>query len=496
MADQKNSPSIIELLQYVRRNKETGCLIFEENGARFAELYFKQGHLTHAQNNKVEGDDVVYQLLGKSNALIRWERGIAPQYETVTKNDEVLLLGALGILTEDDAESIISMVSHEAEQQMATTFSASPSQTPLPPIKSEVVTALPNPVRTEFANPNPPRPPVEQPVFVPANTFIAPADTGTSPEISTTAPIVNPFESMPQLRTLVGDEVLRPPRFRKWKGLPLPFVNAFSLETYPNSHNVRAVLELLWNEGFSGFMTVVANKGEVEGVSILFKGRPIYNQFAVGNSVIKDQNALRRLMEFNIPPNEPNALLIYPLEADFVHSYSALLMGETLLDKFSSQGMKINKLLNTLENSRHNGVVRVTSEDEIGYIFLSGGQKLGSYYELSDILEDSILRVYQIVGKAGSLIDVLTSPNEANMFEVVVRPKSGAEVKQQMIEIAHEILGKRSSRVVSLIAQSEDDAASLKTYANQARRVTQMFIDKGLADKLYERFLFLINELG
>jgi hypothetical protein len=301
---------------------------------------------------------------------------------------------------------------------------------------------------------------------------------------------------MPRLRTLVGDEVLRPPRFKKWKGLPLPFVSAFSLETYPNSHNVRAVLELLWNESFSGFMTIVANKGEIEAVSILFKGRPIYNYFAQNTVLVKDQSALRRLMEFNIPANDSNALLIYPLEADFVHSYSALLTGETLLDKFSSQGMKINKLLNTLENSRHTGVVRVTSDDEIGYIFLSGGQKLGSYYEVGDILEESILRVYQIVGKAGSLIDVLISPNEANMFEVVVRPKTGGEVKQQMIEIAHEILGKRSSRIVSLIAQSDDDAASLKTYANQARRVTQMFIDKGLADKLYERFLFLINELG
>jgi hypothetical protein len=484
MADQKNNFSIIELLQYVRRNKETGCLIFEENGARSAELFFRQGHLTHARNNKVEGDDVVYQLLGKNNVNIRWERGISPQYESVTKNDEVLLLGALGILTEDDAESIIGIVSDEAERQMANAFSASQSQPALPPLQT---TSAPTPPL-----PTPPATPVIPSVTAsPAVTPPIPAEIAADPN-----QMVNPFENMPRLRTLVGDEVLRPPRFKKWKGLPLPFVSAFSLETYPNSHNVRAVLELLWNESFSGFMTIVANKGEIEAVSILFKGRPIYNYFAQNTVLVKDQSALRRLMEFNIPANDSNALLIYPLEADFVHSYSALLTGETLLDKFSSQGMKINKLLNTLENSRHTGVVRVTSDDEIGYIFLSGGQKLGSYYEVGDILEESILRVYQIVGKAGSLIDVLISPNEANMFEVVVRPKTGGEVKQQMIEIAHEILGKRSSRIVSLIAQSDDDAASLKTYANQARRVTQMFIDKGLADKLYERFLFLINELG
>ena len=44
--------------------------------------------------------------------------------------------------------------------------------------------------------------------------------------------------------------------------------------------------------------------------------------------------------------------------------------------------------------------------------------------------------------------------------------------------------------------QAEDNAPSLKTYCNQARRVTQMFIDKGLADQLYERFMFLIQELN
>src|SRR5207247_1337762 len=101
---------------------------------------------------------------------------------------------------------------------------------------------------------------------------------------------------------------------------------------------------------------------------------------------------LRYLVDVVVPENERNAILIYPLEPDFVHSYAALLMGETLLDKFSSQGMKINKLLNTLEHSQHTGVVRVSNEGENGFIFLSNGHKLGSYYEVEDVLEESILR--------------------------------------------------------------------------------------------------------
>jgi hypothetical protein len=197
-----------------------------------------------------------------------------------------------------------------------------------------------------------------------------------------------------------------------------------------------------------------------------------------------------------LPESERNSILIYPLEPDFVHSYAALLMGETLLDKFSSQGMKINKLLNTLEHSQHTGVVRVSNEGENGFIFLSNGHKLGSYYEVEDVLEESILRVYQIVGKAGSLIDVLTSPAEDKLFETTKRPKSPVEIKQQIIEIAQEVFGKRASRVVSLLGQSEEDVASLKTYCNQARRVAQMFIDKTLADQFYERAMFLLQELS
>src|SRR3954466_14698387 len=120
MSEQKtNSFSIIELLQYVRKNAQTGRLLFQEKGSKLAELYFSKGHLVHATNDKVQGDDVVYQLLGNKTAEIRWERNIASPEETVSKTDEVLLLGALGILTEDDAANVMDVVSQEAEQAMA-----------------------------------------------------------------------------------------------------------------------------------------------------------------------------------------------------------------------------------------------------------------------------------------------------------------------------------------------------------------------------------------
>src|SRR5205814_1892441 len=130
-------------------------------------------------------------------------------------------------------------------------------------------------------------------------------------------------------------------------------------------------------------------------------------------------------------PSEKNVVLIYPLEAEFVHSYAAIIMGEPELTGLSSQSVKINKLLNTLEQAQRTGVVHVSNNDENGYIFLSEGHKLGSYYEVEDVLEESILRVYQIVGKSGSIIDVLISPPEDRLFDYASRPKSAGEVKQQ-----------------------------------------------------------------
>jgi hypothetical protein len=496
MSEQKtNSFSIIEILQYVRKNSQTGRLLFEEKGTRLAELFFNKGHLVHALNSRVTGDDVVYQLLGNKTAEIRWERNIPAPQETVSKTDEVLLLGALGILTEDDAASVMNMVSQEAEQAMASTFANSA------PAISEPIQPLAEPMIPPVASASPPVAPPVAPVAPP----VAPA-IPAMPPAAAVAPSASPspsgpllgssnvaLESMGRLQAMLGDEVLRPPRFRRWAGLPLPFVSAYAFD--PSDRQVKTSYDLLWREKFSGIMACVF--GQIEGLIMLYRGRAVHSRFAEGRTFFKDQNALRRIVELTIPPGEKNVVLIYPLEPEFIHSYAALIMGEPELTGLSSQSVKINKLLNTLEQAQRTGVVHVSNNnEENGFIFLHSGHKLGSYYEVEDVLEESILRVYQIVGKSGSVIDVLTSPPEDRLFEYASRPKSAAELKQQIIEIAHEIFGKRSSRVVQLISQAEDNAPALKTYCNQARRVAQMFIDRNLADQFYERAMFLLQELN
>ncbi len=502
MSEQKaNSFSIIEILQYVRKNAQTGRLLFEEKGASVAELYFNKGHLIHARNDRVTGDDVVYQLLSNKTAQIRWERNISPKEESVSKTDEVLLLGALGILTEDDKADVMDVVSQEAEREMETAFDAPPPLTPTP---APVPTPLPQPPLPE-TRPTPPVSvdPARRPLANPdPNRSLVPVPPPSTPgmELDTTPSTVNPslgngsatLDGLSRLQSMLGDEVLRPPRFRRWSGLPLPFVSAYAFD--PADRQVKTAYDTLWRERFSGLLTCVF--GQTEALILLYKGRAVHSRIAEGRNLFKDQNALRRIIELSIPPNEKNVVLIYPLEAEFIHSYAALIMGEPELTGLSSQSVKINKLLNTLEQGNRTGVVHVSNNDENGYIFLNAGHKLGSYYEVEDVLEESILRVYQIVGKSGSLIDVLTSPPEDRLFEYASRPKSAAEVKQQVIEVAQEIFGKRAGRVVQVLNQSENNVPALKTYCNQARRVAQMFIDKNLADQFYERAMFMLQELN
>jgi hypothetical protein len=492
-----NSFSIIELIKYVRKNAQTGRLLFLENDRISAEVYFNKGHLRHAKNKTVTGDDVVYQLLGNKTAEVRWERNAVPPEDSISRMEEVLLLGALGVLTEDDATDL-RPARNEGPASGLEAPAAAPSPAPAP---QTPVAAHPPVNESHLA-----APPVSNPVF-PAQRRVKPLSPSTAknlgpeaPEISSeanlnqAAPLLDNaganLTGLEQLREKLGDEVLRPPRFHHWTGLPLPFVSAFAFE--PPDGLVKTAYDLLWQVNFSGFITCFL--GKVEGFSLFYRGRIVHSRFATGPDCYKDTNALRRLLSQSIPTGETNSVLVYPLEPEFVHSYSALIMGEPELSGLSSQSVKINKLLNTLEQGNRTGVVQITNAEENGYIFLNAGRKLGSYYEIEEVLEESILRVYQIVSKTGSIIDVLTAPSEDKLFEYANRPRSIRELKLQIVELAEEIFGKRSNRVVQLLIQSEEQLPALKNHCNQARRVAQMFIDKSLADQFYERAMSLLQE--
>lgn len=487
-----NSFSIIELIKYVRNNAQTGRLLFLENDRLDAEVYFSKGHLRHAKNKSLTGDDVIYQLLGNKTAEVRWERNVAPAEDSIDRAEETMLLGALGILAEDETpdpqatanEMFASKLELPAAPRPAQETPAEDSRPPENPAINPAVAAHQS-ASSPLANPT------EKPVS--DTSALEPGTIQNQPAFLSGAAGANP-EGAEQLRQQLGDEVLRPPRFKHWTGLPLPFVSAFAFE--PVDGLVKTAYDLLWKASFSGFITCALTHSE--GFSLLYRGRIVHSRFAElgAPTFTQDMDALRQIINQPIPAGEKNGVLIYPLEPEFVHSYSALIIGEAELNGLSSQSVKINKLLNTLEQGNRTGVVHITNAEENGYIFLNTGRKLGSYYEVEEVLEESILRVYQIVGKTDSIIDVLIAPSEDKLFDYARRPRSVREIKLEIVELAEEIFGKRSNRVVQLLIQSEETLPALTNCCNQARRVAEMSTDKDLADQFYERAMLLLQELG
>ncbi len=473
-----NSFSIIELIKYVCNNGQTGRLLFLENDRLNAEIYFNKGHMRHAKNTTLTGDDVIYQLLGNKTAEVRWERNVAPVEDSIDLTKESRLLGALGILTGEAA----------AKKGHARTDQGIPVEISQPKKRPVNIRILPARKPTTAS-------PVNHPDNHqgPDTAAIAPkADMSQADALTSTSEANR--DGAEQLRQQLGDEVLRPPRFKHWTGLPLPFVSAFGLE--PADGQLKTAYDVLWKASFSGFIT--CSLARSEGFSLLYQGRIIHSRFAddQGKHFSKDKDALHQIINQQIPTSGKNCVLIYPLEPEFVHSYSALIIGEAELNGLSSQSVKLNKLLNTLEQGNRTGVVHITNAEENGYIFLNTGRKLGSYYEVEEVLEESILRVYQIVGKTDSIIDVLIAPSEDKLFDYASRPRSVREIKLEIVELAEEILGKRSNRVVQLLIQSEENLSSLINCCNQARRVAEMSTDKNLAEQFYKRAMLLLLELG
>ncbi len=479
-----NSFSIIELVKYVRNHTQTGRLLFLEEDQPGAEIFFKKGHFRHAKNKGATGNEVIYQLLDNRTARIRWERNIAPAEDSINPAEESVLLGALGLLPQEgtvrpQTGSLIPrpVVQPALDGQVEIAESVQLPLTGLLPTQT-----------AEMAQNLTATPPASTPV---PQTLATNGAAGHNPlsEIAESSEI-----EAEQFREQLGDEVLRPPRFRFWTGLPLPFVSAFVFE--PEDGMVKTAYDSLWKANFSGFITYVLPRSE--GFSLLYQGRIIHSRFAddTGHGYFKEEEALRRITGQQIPPNETSCLLVYPLEPEFVHSFSALIIGEPELNGMSSQSVKLNKLLNTLEQANRTGVVHVNSAAENGYIFLSAGRKLASYYEVEEVLEESILRVYQVVARADSTIEVLTSPSQDRLFDYASRPRSVREIKLELIELAEEIFGNRSTRVVQLLIQAGENLPALMNCCDQARRVAQLFIEKNLADTFYERAMLLLQEPG
>ena len=107
------SVTLAEIIAYIKQTRQTGRLTVRIQGpAGTAEgpaaLIFETGHLVDARNAAESGDDLVYRLLGRREATYAFDRLAAdqlPPTRAITRVQELLMLAAIGILSEEDAET-------------------------------------------------------------------------------------------------------------------------------------------------------------------------------------------------------------------------------------------------------------------------------------------------------------------------------------------------------------------------------------------------------
>src|SRR5690242_5724222 len=105
------SVTLAEIIAYIKQTRQTGRLTVRIQGpAGTAEgpaaLVFETGHLVDARNAAESGDDLVYRLLGQREATYSFDRlapDQLPSTRTITRVQELLMLAAIGILSEEDA---------------------------------------------------------------------------------------------------------------------------------------------------------------------------------------------------------------------------------------------------------------------------------------------------------------------------------------------------------------------------------------------------------
>jgi hypothetical protein len=130
------SVTLAEIIAYIKQTRQTGRLTVRIQGpAGTAEgpaaLIFETGHLIDARNAAESGDDLVYRLLGQREATYAFDRLAAdqlPPTRAITRVQELLMLAAIGILSEEDAET-----SGDDGRSQAIEAATQPTPPPPPP---------------------------------------------------------------------------------------------------------------------------------------------------------------------------------------------------------------------------------------------------------------------------------------------------------------------------------------------------------------------------
>jgi hypothetical protein len=442
------SVTLAEIIAYVKQTGQTGRLNVragDDSQAPPASLVFDEGHLVDARQGDESGDDLVYRLLGNRAATYSFDRINAetlPKERSIARWQELLVLGAIGVLTEEDTTR------DDEDEDEGEGEDTAPGGPPAPrPNRATSVAGLEVP-----ANGPPPAPKREAPPLPPPPPPVEHPRAAIPATIRTRQ---RPFKRRNMIALPPGD--------------PLPIEGA-------GVGQLSDVLVQLERDQVSGYVTWFSDTAE--GLLLLYRGQIIDAFWAEAHSpaTFAEGHAVRRFAAATGAPGGGTGVNVYRLDADFVWSYSSLAYGA---NRSSLQGMdhvRLPALLDRLAAAEHTGCVKVVAGNQAAYLFMAGGRQLGEYRALPETLEAAPGRSMTLVAQPGSLVDIYTAPSPAELLALNAAAWPVERVIEELRRAAHEVLGTKAGQVVTLINAAGTDPQALQTACEKAKKSTRVFI--------------------
>ncbi len=476
------SVTLAEILAYIKQTRQTGRLQIRvasaDSAAVPAALTFETGHLVDARRGPESGDDLVYRLVAEHEASFRFDHLPADQLPTdrsISHVQELLLLAALGLLTEEDQQPADAAPAVDAPPVEAPAAVPDPDPEPAPERTPVLVAAA-------IDAPAPPEPAAVPPAVAPL-----PADPPPAPPPRVAPPAAVPAEPP-------APPLPRPARpFRRHNSVPLPPGSTVQTVDVPTG-GFDGFLGTLERRGLSGY--VVWRDENAEGLLVLYEGRVIEAFWAEGTSprVYASDHALRRLAAAAGTFGR-REIEIHKLDAPFVHSYSSIAYGAHHTAHLSLEHVDLPALVKQLGAAAHTGCVKVVAGDEAVYLFLHEGRLLGEFAALPDRLEPARGRSLRLVSAPGSLVDVYTAPPPAELLGLTAGAWPPARVAAELNQAAREVLGTRAGPVISALAAAGTDPQALHAACARAKHITRVFIGPDQHAELSRRLDGLLAHL-
>ncbi len=461
------SVSLAEIIAYIKQTSQTGRLTIRNDSTPEvpALLSFEAGHMVDARCDGEVGDDLVYRLLGVRGGAYTFEHtpgGIPPGDRSIARWKELLILAAIGVLSEDDTA-------------------------PTPP-------------------PEPDLPPVPTPMPLPPSAVMAPpAGAGPAPPPAARPPVPGPVPApippsafLPiQQAPTAASAALRParqlPPFRHPVPLPRPAPLATGLDA-PGS-TFLTLLERLESERFTGYL---AWDGPTwRGQLLLFGGRVIEAQWAEAQGGVVDREyAMGRFTNAALSdPPAARTILAYALDPNFVWGYSALGGGLDRPQDRNRRGVSWAMLVERTAAYHLTGTVQATAEGATAFAFFCQGRLLGECEPRDGVLVEAVGRIAFLCAIPNSQVSVYTARERADLESLNYVAWPVERVADALGQTALTVLGPRANQIVKLIDGARHDPQALRAACTRARQVTRIFIGAEEYEELGRRMDQLLAHL-